>query len=765
MLCPLDPKFVTSAYLEYYATEKETEESRQIKQLQSKLKKKGYPARFYLDIVNDGNKKVFIRTESPDLVLRMKTGCFGCMCLYCIFQNDHGSIISSSYRLPETVVQKVEYKFGSDTQQRKFLQDLEKCIKDPSITASNLFRTSKSGSNLGVDLHCQIDFPGLDAIPFNLAFFPNETQETIQKTKTFSQYLRVCLKNIKSQLLYQDDDHNNLQLLPHQMLFLSWLRKTIPSDPDEYQNTRKGEEMKTPTPASGGGVLLYAAMASGKTKSTLASLTKLRWHVRNVLIVTTNTLIDYWKDSVKTIWDTDWPETKYTIMGYVGFVKLCESCFDSKDRLIQVPEQLNKSVVVLDENYLRNALKSRAMIRTLYVLMFSKYTIALTATPLMNNVWIELPYHAAILKSVPSGLTFSNFVEILNKLRSRILETITDGTENIEGDDISKDGKVFRIPEITTLSSKVIKLVDYIFRNKTFYYDPRTHDPDFYDKHFPKLIEIRREVPMSWMQTLYYFMGKRQIFRLCEDLIIQSPSRNSYASHERRLANTCPEEKRFSNKVQMLVSDLLEERKLQIPTERVHPCQVIKTTTVEDGLIAISKCLKSKLPTLRIEMVSGQTPLSKRQPIFDAFVRGELDVLGLCKVGTVGVNLDGRTNAFFLFDQGDTAQDDSQSFGRVARMDKKRDFRKETPIRVYRYISTFPKTSMTPEEKQAIWKVLSPLLSHAKIKQDGFDIEAALRKHISEEKHTINELVEERNVKKQKLIALFEREIQRLTLK
>jgi hypothetical protein len=163
-----------------------------------------------------------------------------------------------------------------------------------------------------------------------------------------------------------------------------------------------------------------------------------------------------------------------------------------------------------------------------------------------------------------------------------------------------------------------------------------------------------------------------------------------------------------------------------------------------------------------MEMVSGQTPLSKRQPIFDAFVAGEVDILGLCKIGTLGINLDGYTSAFFLFDQGDTAKDDSQSFGRVARMDRKRDFRLEPPIRVYKYISIFPTKPMTPEEKQAILLTLKPILRQANMTEKDLDIEFELRKHIKQEVFTINELIEDRNIKKQKLVSLFEKEIQKI---
>ena len=635
------PHYLNASYAHYFRAEILAEQKRKKDKETEKLQGDSKLGRVYVDFLDTDNTKVFRRVRTPSFCLCVEPGCLVCAAFVCVFRGDHRCIVSTKYQIPPNLppltlqgedVDKFEKKYTAllsahsrkqrlihshgtptstsekedggaegkgegeeeddDEEEEEEEDDEEEESDDEGLERERDERETKQDC---VTHHNFLfpSFPGsLPLVPkfFFASVFDIATAAKSRKEKSrqdakakakeallsFPQWIRLCIKFLRTSLFHQSAALNSLQLLPHQIRFRDWFSKTYRANLDGVSGSGSG--------SSGGGALYFAACASGKTKGALATLA-LQRSVRKVLIVTTNTMIAYWKSSIKEVWEFLPDDTEFTIMGYTAFVKMCETCSYTahdyiRDPSKHLPPEWGDTVVVLDEGqYLRNAMKSKGMIRALYVLLFSKLTLVLTGTPLMNSLWGEVPCLAALLKSLPFAhfqTSLTEYQSLLEDLSQKIWRMLSAPSGDIDGDKkerekggkggreddaqkMSLDDLMFQsIPTVSVLPPKLVAFLRAVFQNKTCFYDPQVNDPEFYAKHFPKLEHIRRPVEMSWIQTLCYLLGKRNKIKFGE-ASIESSSRNSYGSQEKKISNYCAEEGRPSNKVEALVADLLWE--------------------------------------------------------------------------------------------------------------------------------------------------------------------------------------------------------------
>src|SRR5205823_3285899 len=122
------------------------------------------------------------------------------------------------------------------------------------------------------------------------------------------------------------------------------------------------------------------------------------------------------------------------------------------------------------------------------------------------------------------------------------------------------------------------------------------------------------------------------------------------------------------------------------------------------GVLGLYNYLKRANFGLRMEIVTGDVEAEDRQPIFDAFNRGEIAILFICKIGRRGLDLLG-CKSIWLIEGFDSGGEKRQTISRALRWGKI-ESQSAPPVEVFELISIFPIKSITKKDIEELTNLI-----------------------------------------------------------
>ncbi len=441
--------------------------------------------------------------------------------------------------------------------------------------------------------------------------FPNKRKKTSIKKidgKTRSQNYPCEYQELMTHRFKKQFEHSFITPLPHQRVFLEqlWLRI---GKMEFFQNENQAF------------FLMFWTMGSGKSIGALQIFSFV--HVPKVFIICQNTMIRQWVTFIKNMPQPDKTSTEFHIIGLTEFGRLS---YETKNFL-------KNQYVIFDEAHLfRN--KTENMTTQIDALRQCKLLLNLTGTPIINSIQELVPLaliHGAKITSAEE--------KMFNDLSDQQKNAHTK-TNKCEDDSVKNQTKKHR--ENKQIDKQKTVLKDFIqkhFHNKVFFYDPKVSP--IHMKDYPPFRMVISEVVMTLQQTVDYLVQKRQTFTI-GDLSVTHGHRNAYHSTEKAISNSSSSSP--SPKFAIIAKNVVK-------FEDGFP-QVVFSNLIYNGINPlkeeIDKEIKDKVK-LRIEVTTGQIPVSERNMLFEEYNNRQVDVLLMCRIGESGVNLLG-TKALHLAD-------------------------------------------------------------------------------------------------------------------
>lgn len=456
-------------------------------------------------------------------------------------------------------------------------------------------------------------------------------------------------------------------------------------------------------------VLLYWSMGSGKTIGGLYGTAVDA--PDECFVVCSNTMIDYWVDNIrqtpqvyriagvhsteaaaKSSEDCPSTMTRFRVLGYTEFGRLV----DENPNLVR-----GKMVVVDEPQRYRNV--TAPMIPEIEAITKARRRFLLTGTPLVNDAEDR------------DGLG------LLFGLKRSVSQHLT--------------------PE--ALKSHAMGRVSF--------YDMQVHDPKRYAQHYPRSEERVIRIPMTWRQVYEYILGGSTLVHFGE-LAIQQSRSNSYDSRTRAISNCLdPAHPEDSPKFQWLVNDILNRTGDGQGPFSAYPVAVYSHLR-GCGVEAIEDMVKEdpRGKGNRVAVMTGSTPADRRQDIVKAYCSNKHEILLFTDVAGVGVDLK-NTVDLYMMEPMQNLQSEGQIKTRVKRYDSHALSQQKDPcVRITKLLSVFPdpKSLARDQELPTLRKISEELskLSRTAISVDF--VRRELQAFVVKTKKSVDELTEERNVKK-----------------
>lgn len=369
--------------------------------------------------------------------------------------------------------------------------------------------------------------------------------------------------------------------------------------------------------APGSRKLVAWAMGSGKTAGTVYAL---RGHAR-VTVVCDTTLLDAWVDAfagkmgirpLHPAWDV-------RIRGYQRVEKdLWDDAHALRGRALAVDEA---------QHYKQfHGKQSGGMVSVIEASEGAAALLLLSGTALLNT-GLDCLYLLRLL--APDADVTAAFAEVAAQVPGPEVGTVTAAASRALGRDAAA-------------------AVTAALRGAVHFFSPRVFQPDAYRRHYPLLREeppIR--VVMTWPQALVTFWSHSN-----------GDMRRAEASSSVTVGGEV-----FSAKRAAVVEEL---------TRRAGPGvrQVVYSALRESSLKPLQDELGLLHPTWTVELLDGRVPVPAREAIMQRYRKGRVDVLLICRVGSVGLDLPG-TAVIALVDPQHNRPTESQVFARAVRFTEK----------------------------------------------------------------------------------------------
>ena len=392
--------------------------------------------------------------------------------------------------------------------------------------------------------------------------------------------------------------------------------------------------------------LLYWEMGSGKTIGILSALLLLDNIPPKITIVCSVSMIDYW---VNNLMDFDTRDQTFDveIMGYNFFEnKFLEDLDDEP-----IKREMAKRIFIIDEaHHYRNITTN--MERAINKYSFAKKLYLLTGTPLVNSA-DELKMWASFLKietQPPSG-------------------------------------------------NSVIQWCKSNLKGKVMYFNPVMNKSMKENESYPDVEQKTEQVPMTWMQTLMYFLSEGTAKFAGVHVI--SSKKNMGLSLHKQVANGFKDSsgKFISPKNNFLVKANQDNEKYPLP-------HVIFSGNLETGVEDIYEKLKKYDPTISI--ITGNTEADRRQEIVEEYNKGKINNLLLSRVGNEGINLLG-TGTMFITTRHENEESANQTKARVVRYESHSNSELKK-VKIIDLLSVFPTSDPSVEEKREMGRYMTQYL-------------------------------------------------------
>jgi len=436
--------------------------------------------------------------------------------------------------------------------------------------------------------------------------------------------------------------------------------------------------------------LLYWEMGSGKTLGILSALFYLEKIPPKITIVCSISMIDYWMNNLLDF-HTKNETVDVEIMGYSYFENkfLEEEDREEEDML----KELSKRVFIVDEaHHYRNM--SVNMQRALQKYSYADKLYLLTGTPLVNSA-DELKMWATFFKIIDNN----------------------------------------KLPNLDSSSSEYIKWIENNLQNKVMYFNPVMNKNMQDAGSYPDVEEKTISIPMTWMQTLVYFLSEGTASFLGTQII--SAKKNNGLSLHKQVANGFKDTKGkfISPKNEFILKANSNEEEYPFP-------HVIFSGNLETGVEDIFDKLKKQDKTISI--ITGNTDALKRQEIVDEYNQGKIKNLLISRVGNEGINLLG-TGTLFITTRHENEESANQTKARVVRYESHANCELKK-VKIIDLLSIFPTSPPTDAEKAELGVYMS---SYLKEKISGSQVYDELKSKIRTKKETVEEHLNKLNKEKE----------------
>jgi hypothetical protein len=453
-------------------------------------------------------------------------------------------------------------------------------------------------------------------------------------------------------------------------------------------------------------------MGSGKTAGAAFALT----NYERVAVVCEKTLIDYWVAA-------------FTTMGVRPGVDVWHVAVRSYETIAQAlydhPRTMSKTAVVVDEvQHYKNYHSATggdmsAVVEALASVAASQMPLLLlTGTPLLNNA-LDITYLLRILAS-DSPLTVH-----MDRLEEEL---------NVPRDEKSAVAMPLIVKNYKGGKGKVYRDFYEALKNKIHYFSPAVYEAKSFGKHYPTLNETAPVlVKLTWEQCLVYFYNNDGMHININGLVVTSSG--SKGGVMRQLAVTSSAvlgDRYFSSKTAAIVKSIVENANTK---------HVVYSGLKERSLKPVRDLLQVEHPSLRVELLDGTvTGEGLRQKMMQDYIDGKLDVLLICRVGAVGLDLRGTSIIHLMESQSNTATE-RQIFARAIRFSTKAP--DPAVVEARRYIGTFPSPNdpVDAGTRATIdaWLATQPATIRKAFGGDSKSVVRWLHKRISERKITMDE--------------------------
>lgn len=403
---------------------------------------------------------------------------------------------------------------------------------------------------------------------------------------------------------------------------------------------------------------------SGKT---LGSAFALRSQPR-VLVVAEVTLLAYWLESftdmgiqpLVPIWD----------LQFMGYQKADSMAYDHSDLLVG-------RALVIDEcqvfrGYHRSSKFTKGFMNMMAPL---EVLLELSGTPLVNSVLDTLYLLKTLAPEEPVTLHLE---------------------EVVESKDVPLDGTVLSRLQKGFDDSTILHAFLHALAGKVHHFSPKEFQPKRFLCHYPRLVEPAPVlVPMTWPQCFIYFFENDKMTIDINGLQIQSGTRKTgVLSKLATISAVDFDGDYWSSKTDAIV------REAVIMGPGVS--QVIYSSLKKRSLQPILRRLQEDYPEFEVALLDGDVATDgSRTKMLKSYLAGDIDILLICKVGAVGLDLK-STSALYLVEPQANRPTEEQIIARAVRYNP----HEPDPdvVTALRFLGTFPgpKDKPTPEEKQAL---------------------------------------------------------------
>jgi len=223
------------------------------------------------------------------------------------------------------------------------------------------------------------------------------------------------------------------------------------------------------------------------------------------------------------------------------------------------------------------------------------------------------------------------------------------------------------------------------------WFDPAFHRPAMHRKHYPTVTHAVVPVQMTWLQTLQYMQVRSSTFHF-NGYQICSAIQNRYNCQTRAVCNAPLWPKDDESPKLRKIADTV------VTYAGIGP-QVVHSSLIDSALSRLREMLPK---TLRVSMITGGTQAGDRTAITKLYNAGKVDVLLISDASQFGADLHG-TAVMHMSEPQNNVATEKQTAARAIRMFSHDRVMRKTVLVLY-YISTFPKTDMTPEDTRAMEK-------------------------------------------------------------
>jgi hypothetical protein len=430
------------------------------------------------------------------------------------------------------------------------------------------------------------------------------------------------------------------------------LRVRRPFSPLPHQTAYSEQFSESKWPELPPGILLGFALGSGKTHAAL-HLASVRGETR-VNVICAVSLIGQWKESIETHAPSS-PEAdvvEYRMYGYDRF-----AFHVHEDHSI-----IDDEMVVVDESHTLKNMSDR-MLPTIAALERASCCQFLTGTPVRNDV--------------------RDFDIVLRLLGlSELVPDFVEGEAGY-GDRAWGRSKINAPPPDPYASKKLLQEILKALSGRVALYNPRYCEPrlDFLE-HYPQTSVASIYHELTWEQTLELFLyGDGVSIRINTNRRVNIGAAGGTLRRLSILNAVVTDDRLFSSKADALVQCIREIGRFP---------QVVYSRFKTNLLQPLSDRIANHFD-IPVCLLTGDTPAKERQPLLDAYNRGEIGVLLICSVGSEGLDLTAQTAAMHLLEPQHNIPEEQQIVGRVVRfLPDTLDWKHTKPIAIVHYVCRFP---------------------------------------------------------------------------